>query len=86
MGKEIARDMESYKELQKLDGYKELVKKIYIHDTALFKKWEKPKDFEKKFASTYIVMTAREWLQNKKQTNYEAALVKFINILFQPAA
>jgi len=72
----FCRDKDSLKKIKKLNSKKNSVKTIYTPDLALFLDSPTKNKFGK--GNNYYVITAREWLDEKKQKLYEKELSKVI--------
>jgi len=79
----MARDDISLSELKKLLSKDSKTNLFYIPDLALFLNSSYPKKLVTKSSDKYIVLTARKWLNEKKQSLYERDLAQFIDYVWE---
>jgi len=77
----LCRDDIALKEVKKLFSNDKTTKVLYCPDLALFYSSKKKSNLHQKFGSNYIVLTAREWLPDAKQIQFEESLAKFIDFI-----
>ena len=79
----LCRDIISFDTLQTIDRGRGLIEFIFVPDLALsYRVMKMPAELKKK-KSRYIVLTARSWMDIKRQTQYEKVLVTFVKYLWE---